>query len=258
VGDIYKATRRSDGREVDFPVEWEEPGDEKLTWRWASDHFPLPATPLAYDLIKDMVGMTRSYARYGSRVRIRYTHHNGYGFGPLTFLPPEGESAAFEPNVAAEAPHVTKLWDETWWPLIESESREVRDADYSGQNLAELVETLKACHARYDDYYELMMRASRLVRPPRNALVAFLTSRFPEDAEDLATALLSGTSNISLEASGALWEVAQALRGRPELIAALSAPTEASAKPEGVEFWQRLEAWLDRYGHRNSTFEEIM
>ncbi len=255
--DIYKATRRSDGRQVDFPVTWEEPGDEKLLWRWASDHFPLPATPLAYDLVKDMVGMTRSYAHFGSRVRIRYTHHNGYGFGPLTLLPPEGESPEFEPNVSAQAPHVTKLWDETWWPRIERESREVRDADYNTLSLPQLVETLKECHARYDEHYELMMRASRLVRPPRNALVAFLSAHFDEGAEALVTALLSGTPNISLEASGALWEVAQSLRGQPDLIAALSSANEGAGVVELDEFWHRFSGWLDRYGHRNSTFEEI-
>ncbi|MGE0057755.1 MAG: PEP-utilizing enzyme [Dehalococcoidia bacterium] len=255
--DIYKATRRSDGRDVDFPVTWEEPGDEKLLWRWASDHFPLPATPLAYDLVKDMVGMTRSYAHFGSRVRIRYTHHNGYGFGPLTLLPTEGESPDFEPAVSAQAPNVTKLWDETWWPQIERESRAVRGADYSSLSLPQLVETLKECHARYDDHYEYMMRASRLVRPPRTALVAFLSAHFEDDAEALATALLSGTSNISLEASGGLWEVAQTLRGRPELLSALSTSNEGAATPQLDEFWQRFNAWLDRYGHRNSTFEEI-
>jgi pyruvate,water dikinase len=258
LADIYRAIRRSDGCEVDFPVEWEEPGDEKLVWRWASDHFPLPATPLAYDLVKDMVGMTRSYAHFGSRVRIRYTHHNGYGFGPLTFLPPEGEAPEFEANVSAQAPQVTKLWDETWRPLIESESREVRDADYSALSLPQLLETLQRCHARYDDHYELMMRASRLVRPPRTALLAFLEAHFEEDAEALATSLLTGTSNISLEASGALWEVAQLLRGRPRLVAALDSPGGPAAAEGGVEFQERFQSWLDRYGQRNSTFEEIM
>lgn len=255
--EIYHATRRSDGQPVEFPVEWEDPEDAKLAWPWASDHFPLPATPLAGDLVRDMVGMTRSYAHYGGRTRIKYIHHHGYGFGPHAFLPPDGETREFEENVAAQAPFVTPLWTETWWPLIEREARQVREADYSNLSLPQLVDTLIECRARYDDHYELMMRASRLVRPPRTALQQFLNHHFPENSEELTNGLLSGTPNISLQASGELWEIGQMLQGRDDLVAALEDRETLLRLPGGAAVWKAFSAWLDQHGHRNSTFEEV-
>lgn len=255
--DTYTAYKRSDGSAVPFPVEWVDPDDAKLVWRWASDHYPLATTPLAVDLNKDAIGMTKSYAHFGGYTRIKYIHHQGYGFGPMTFLPESGDHPDFALNVAAAAPRVTELWTNTWWPLIERESRQLREADSSGLSLPQLFEGLQIAAERYEDHYELMMRASRMVRPPRTDLLAFLERHYEEDAEGLATLLLSGTSNISLEASGALWELAQQLRGRNDLLEALSTPDLLPTLPGGADFWHDFYAWLDKYGQRNSTFEEV-
>ena len=75
VRDGYYAKTLAD----EFPVEWSDPEDAKLTWQLETSHFHRPFPPLAVDYILSGVyyGMYKFAAESGSPLKIRGLAFNG-------------------------------------------------------------------------------------------------------------------------------------------------------------------------------------
>ena len=71
----------------DFPVEWNDPADAAVTWRFGGDHTPDPMTPLSIDYAEAVIS-ANAHAR-GTRTeetrRSLYVH--GYLYGPFSQNP---------------------------------------------------------------------------------------------------------------------------------------------------------------------------
>jgi pyruvate,water dikinase len=289
--DVYVGHRRDTGEPVDFPVEWRNEEQAKQLWRWDAEHGPLPLTPLAGDVLHRAPGMDSATISLGGEARggggnmlIHGFRYGGGGRGgggapgagggapagrgggaPAAGGPPAGGGSTqrFNETVSRLAPQVVDLWENTWRPIIENESRAVEEADYSALSLSELTHQLEKLieqHALHADY---MFRASTLTGYLRRNFVEFLREKDIDEAEALATELLQGVPTPSFQSAVALWDVVGQARANPGLATALRAAAESgdtdaiAAAPGGPEFLSAFYDWLYNYGRRNGGFGEL-
>ena len=99
----------------EFPVAFERPGDEALTWELDDMHWPFAVTPLGAEYIRTLgAGMNERYELFGFPQRWRNAVWNGYPYFSLEF---DGTPEAFE-TVSARW---RQLWQDrldgtgSWW-----------------------------------------------------------------------------------------------------------------------------------------------
>jgi rifampicin phosphotransferase len=108
----------------EFPIEWSDPEDAKLTWQLEISHFHRPLPPLASDYILNSpyYGMQKFGAEIGSPLKIRALVSNGRIYESAE---PMVEPAALPARLTAMtarrraiARHVRQDWDERYVPEL--------------------------------------------------------------------------------------------------------------------------------------------
>jgi pyruvate,water dikinase len=105
-----------------------------------------------------------------------------------------------------------------------------------------------------------------VMQPLGNAASAFIAAcktEFGAEGELIATDLLGGFPNRSLDSANGLWYLAQTAKALPDVEALLRANSPSQflerldAVKGGAKFRARLDAYLDEFGHRNESFSEL-
>jgi pyruvate,water dikinase len=263
--ETYTGHLRDSGKPVDFPVAWTDAEYRNRTWRWDAEHSPFPLTPLSQQFRPGTGGFVLAISALGGVVppSIPAPAAQGYRYAEAGGSSPSAQPPAFYETLAEMAPRVTELWDRGWRLHIESRARETASFDYDSLALPELAARFKAMTDDINENMVLMFEASYLVNYSRNKLAEFCSAHAKDDAEALVRDLLQGFPSASVESGAALWDVAQLLNGKPQLLNQLrnrpdqTGLADLASLDGGPAFIERFNEWLDRYGRRNGTFGEI-
>lgn len=251
---------------TDFPVTWEDPEDEKYGWFWDQMHCPVPATPLSTEFWWDiMTGFNSAgYLTGGVVANVRMSV-NGFAYGhpaPQPGDPPVREAVRLR-DVATRDHRLLELWRDQYQPEVQLITRATRSLASSGLSLEELVEAFDQVHAGRKRHGELHMLAMGLTTPAASRFIDLCKQEFGPEGELIATDLMGGFYNKSVESANGLWDLAQAAKAAPavEQLIRTSPPVDVLKQLRdvtgGPEFRERLQAYLKDYGLRTESFSEL-
>ena len=247
-----------------FPVHWPDPAMAERSWTWDQMHNPHPLTPLTHTLESPCFceGSTRGFQAVGMPVRFYAIALNGYNYGHMEFLEPADEFPPpwwprVEQEFLARLPGLTQTWENDYLPQVQAFNSELRDFDYAGASLDDLLAFLEQARQKRIHMWDLHMQA---VIPVMGA-----ASRFAETCEQLLGAaakseaylMLQGFENKTVESGKAMWALS---RRAPPSAAKLLAETPvaeiASAlRASEPSYWAEVERYLEQYGWRSDAFE---
>ena len=256
-----------------FPVDWDDPADAELTWRFDSTHFPDVLTPLGYDLYIEPFweGFGLEDARKAGTNWLRSRHVNGYVFLSWSQAPPpsadpqlprEERLAKLEARLGALAGAGAR-WHDELLPEIQALAEPYRTVDFDALNdaaLAAEIERLRAVRFRQGDLHTLSLRPWMQAM---NLLVDTYKELTGGDGVQAAR-LVQGYGNKSVEAGHALWRLGRLAASIPPVRERLlradaqharQVLAEIEADSQGQPFVRALRAFLDEYGWRNDLFE---
>lgn len=253
-----------------FPIAWEEPGDEHAFWTLDRMHFPRPITPLADSFLRRFfhVGYNRTVEHFNLPIRMAARRFNTYHYEairPLPLAPEEAQQAGAEAQrrVTEAMGRQMATWRGEQLPAILGHLAALRAFDLAGADAAAFLAHLDDCVARWDALSELHFT---VVFPPMPAM-----SLFQEAYRDLlggddefdAFRLLQGFENETTRANRALWRLAQSAKAAPEVLRAIetvpgdrlrAALADSAA---GRAFLPELEAFLHEFGRRGTDFFDL-
>ena len=234
------------------------PADRARFWFWDPSHFPHPVTPAAetFDLPAMEAGFTAAATELRRPLAGQYVRVlRGFVYFGIDL--PES-SAALAERETRYRETVTRLVDDAlarWTELYAPEARRLTERLLElaapGRDDAALADALdEAVHLRTRQW-----RVHDLALVPAMEAVARFTTRYAERlGGPLAVqALLQGFPNHQTEAAEALDALAEEIRARQALAAALvsAAPARGGAVGDDEAWLQaRLENYLGRYGRR--------
>ena len=110
----------------EFPVEWSDPEDAKLTWRRDDAHHTGVRTPLAIEYTRQGAGygVRKRDEALGPPVLVRFEAFNGRMFNSSKSLRPPEEMERYQREAFARrrrlARHIRKDWDERYLPELDA------------------------------------------------------------------------------------------------------------------------------------------
>ncbi|HJN91898.1 MAG TPA: hypothetical protein QGF05_04110, partial [Dehalococcoidia bacterium] len=255
----------------DFPVTWNQPGDEQRFWAWDAMHQPYPITPLNATLTQPgfSEGAARAIAKLSMPIdELRYSVQNGYSYtSPRpVLLPPEEMEARF-----AEMQRLTmelgatvlQDWRETFEPQVLTWCDEILDHDYDALSTEELARYVTTFYNTTVDLFDIHMRINI---PPMNAVFGFeefLGEILDPEAVIKSRLLQQGFDNKSVQYGGAIWDLTRWVREDETLTARVKTaqPVEGvvslDGHPRSAEFNERWQGFVQTYGWRSDAFFEI-
>jgi pyruvate,water dikinase len=254
----------------DFPIAWEQPGDEQIFWHLDRMHFPTQIVPLADSFIRTCfeIGFNRGTAVYGAPVRGAARRFNTYHYefmGPPMLPPQELEAmgAQAQERVGAVLARLAEKWQEEWLPAVKRELAAFEAFDLGGADqeafLAHLTETM-ARHGRlwslhFEIAVPMLLSMSMFHEVHRDLLGG-------DDAFDVFR-LLQGYENETLRANRALWRLSRSVVASPALrriveeTPAREVMQALEGADEGRAFLAELGAYLAKFGKRGSDFLDL-
>lgn len=244
----------------DFPVTWDDPEDEKLTWGHDPMHNPDPRTMLEIDYARTNSGFNRAFAEYGMPVRSQGRYFNQYAYGAMIpAVPPEqmeAQGKIAEKNIGAAMARLDELWENEWLPEIKQLLAAWDAFDLPGADipalLAHLDETIENDSRMWHLHFLIVLPAHL----PISLFQEMHDDLFEDGSAFGAFTLLAGLGNKTVETGHQLWSlsrqaldipaVKQILREQPtdKVLATLEATPEAGA------FVTAIHEYLAEYGQR--------
>jgi phosphohistidine swiveling domain-containing protein len=244
-----------------FPVSWERPEDEHLFWARDRMHRTGQITPLEAS-IQELVlnGLNVANDSYGIPSVLRCHTINTYSFETNDALPPSEEQAAIiQERMSAVMGQLQVLWEEEWFPAIQSHLAFWEQFDLAAASMPALIDHLDATAQHYEQLWELHFR----IVPPAYLAISFFDDLYQDlfgsESPFGAYALLEGFPNKTVEIGQALWHLSRQALADPAVAAILTMDdghraTHLQGFEEGRRFLTALDAFLQEYGHRNEIW----
>ena len=254
----------------DFPVEWPEPGDERLTWVRDVAHYPYPLTPLSVGLTRRVFahGDFRQSMAWGgglpTAAHVRTIYPQGFVYR-LRAQPAEQDLAlqGYGQSVEKMAPGILNMWKRELEPEMRAACEEIRSGDYVSMSVPQLASRLGDCMDRAADAYGLTFRAAAPMFACTRPLLDICREEFGSEGETIAAGLTQGFANESSASDVGLWRLAAQAATLPR-VARLFAERTADELPptlpavEGGPRWLRsFDRYIDRFGWRPDTWDEL-
>lgn len=255
----------------EFPITWDDPADEQLTWFQDVMHNPLPITPLNATLFQPgfAEGASRAMRELFLPVNgIRTSVQNGYVY--LGRIPVAGTPEELEARVAKMqqvtlelASTVLRDWRETFEPQVLERCERILSHDYAASSTADLAKLILSMKDELIRVWEIHMRVNI---PPMGAVFALeemLGQVLGEEVVPQARQLLQGFDNKSIETGRNIWELSRWIRSAPgfkDIVMASrvrGGAIEMDEHEQREEFHRRWQAFLKVYGWRSDRFFEI-
>ena len=252
----------------DFPVTWERPEDELLSWQQDRMHFPEPSTPLMEAFLRSFNdGFER--ASKASDVPIRLTNRrlNTYIYSAMLFtVPPEemeakGQRAA--QKVGANMARLQEWWDTELLPEIKQHLAWWEAFDREEATTPELLTHLEETLAKLTRLWEIhFLIAFPFLAGPSMFADVYQDLFQPEGALD-PYRLLQGFGNKTVDGGHALWALSRKALASPQVRQVLEendpagVPAALKASDEGRAFLKELDDYLEEYGQRSDVFAEL-
>ena len=256
------------GVSPDFPVEFEQPGDEQLTWEWDDMHMPFAMTPLGVSWSRTIAqgfGAWREHLGVDFPPRTRIAVWNGYTY--FAYDPgSEGEERKrIEDEITevmrGQIPVTEAYWREEARPELDGIYRQMREAPIEmgtrGEAAAAWSRAWEGADRAWRIHFITIVGAYQVLDD-----LADLYDKVVEGAgpgESLR--LIQGGRHELYDTEVGVERVAAAAAERPPVADALRAGTRApealAELPGGAEFVAELEAFLDRHGHLGQSVDDL-
>ena len=249
-----------------FPVEWPEAEMADYGWRWDQMHCPVPLTPLAQDfgeILGD--GFSRAMDMSGAPARGTRMYANGYFY--MRMVPfaddPAVRGAIRKRDLEERLDRILDIFEREYRPEVEALTRSLVMFDSPALTLPEIM-------ARWDQVEVARLRLGvlhMLIMAPisvaGNRFIDFCLHEFGPGGERLASELMAGLPNKSLESAVGLWNLSRVAldhAGVAELLRQVK-PAEflrrVESVPGGAEFIDLFARYLREYGLRAESFTEL-
>lgn len=250
---------------IDFPVQWDDPAEEKLCWFQFDTNFPNPITPLDFTLLLQAIeiGSGRADAFYGSPDSSLFKRINTYVYfavnAPADSPEVRTQRAGYVKAVEAATKELELQWSRNWLPEIREHIAYWDEYDLDGASLEALSDHLFESERRLQRVWEIHFL---LFAPMILALHLFEEIHedlWPEDSLLKAHQCLLGYENKTVEGNRRLEALSHQARSDRAISQALMAdhPEEVlkqlDAFPEGWRFRVELEDYLNEYGRRSDS-----
>lgn len=249
-----------------FPVVWERPGDESLTWMRERMHFPQQLSPLTGSIMTKVVwegGLNPWVAAFelpASGVRAQMVNTYFYWAREPLIAPPDElavRAKRSEDKLEAVLARFGALWEEEWLPEIKQHLSFWERFDLSGATPPALSGHLEDSIRRLQRIMEIHFRIA-LPAPLASSL-------FEELYRDLFSAddafdpyrLQQGFDNKSLEIDRALWQLSRSATADMAVAATFETCDAARVLPAleaqraGNAFLAEIHTFLAKYGMRS-------
>jgi phosphohistidine swiveling domain-containing protein len=245
----------------DFPIQWHRPEDAERRWVWDAMHCPRPLTPLSIDFVSALLkaGFDASGALEEKWRPPLFMN----GFLYSVFDPPSNQDQGprqqeREARVAAEAPHLGRLWGRRWLPQIRRRVSFITGTGTAAMSTAELTAHVEKCIGKAASAFGITLYAAEAMFHGVEQLYQFCEAELGADGVALAGASIQGYANASPGADQALSELA-ALARRLNLSRIPSDAAELAGAEVGAdrEFATAFEKVMDRYGWRAPGWFEL-
>jgi len=255
---------------ADFPLAWEQPGDERFFWLQDRLHQPDPVTPLTATIVAPgfSVGSSRAVAKLSMPiVGLRNSVLNGYVYlCPVPFMGTPAEmDARFQKmqRLTMElGATVLQDWRETFEPRVIAHCDAVLHYEYDARPLQEVAAYVAGFLDVVTDLWDIHMRVNI---PAMNSVFGFeefLTAVAGRELAERSRLLQQGFDNKSIEMGRAMWDLSRWVREDPSFQSALNSAkangaVQLPAHARSAEFQERWQAFLDVYGWRSDRFMEL-
>ncbi|HET7036318.1 MAG TPA: hypothetical protein VFI42_11615, partial [Thermomicrobiaceae bacterium] len=248
---------------ADFPIAWEQPGDENLFFTMDRMHWPSVITSLDDSVIKILIhtGWWRAAEAFAMPMRLHARRINGYHYGAMVPLPlPPPELAALAERSAERlqtaAGSLGRDWHESYLPEIKRLIAETAGADFRARRLPELARDLDDAIARAGRETEIHFRIAFPMIVAQSLFDEFYRDIFAEPDALNALRLLQGLDNLTVRLGRDLWQLSRDARRSPEVLQVIQQAEPGAVagmlqqSEAGRRFMRQLHGWLEIYGHR--------
>jgi len=236
---------------TEFPVNWDNPADGDLSWRFDAMHTPDATTPLSFDL-----GLEPFFRGFGM---LRPCQQNYYVYVHQPAVPPSlGGPVPVEAIYAGG-----RRWREEIIPEVRGFDDHYRLTDFDSMSAEELV-------AELNHLVEARVRCGQLhtmaILPWLMGMTNLIgTVHELTGGDDLAAVrLVQGYGNKSVEAGKGLWKLSRLAASIPGVSESLLSLRDTPAQeqlaalaevPAAQAFLDEFRNFLDEFGWRSGLFE---
>lgn len=278
----------------DFPVKWEEPGDEDRLWTLAPTRYPEPMTPLEFEVLYGTYVHGFNYAaqRYSLPIRFDARCVNGYFYQTFT---PTGGTGDLSESVAKlvnridcvgpctigytqNAPEVTlaehypdlheavyqlrDYWDTELSPEIEKHLSDWEDFDLLAADTPQLLNHLEEIHKGIKRLGEIRFLANFALSLALYLFEDLYRELFGNEATLEAHRLWQGLDSKKQEMNRELWQLSRAalipeVRKVLEESPAADVASRLEQTTEGEAFLVKFDEFLEKYGQQRNGYPTI-
>jgi pyruvate,water dikinase len=238
-----------------FPVRWEEPTDELLTWTLEPTHWPGPVGRLDGELSMWLVdAVSAALRRYGEPIALRARRMNTYVYLAMAPAsePPDPDGSA---RLRDAIDRLGELWEREWLPEIQEHLAAWEATEPSALDGSALAVHLDGTLDRLRRLWQIHFTAWF---PFVGAMSAFVDEHreLLGDGGPLGPyRMLGGLQSKTLETAHALWRLGRLAASDADVRDALAAGDEEGAlaalrsSAAAAPFVAELDAFLARWGH---------
>ncbi len=253
---------------ADFPIDWPDPGMAMAPWTQDRMHLPEPVTPMsAWWAQHFAAGFSAGLAENSVPLGVQTARLNTYFYMAIApNVPPEqmpAMEATAENHLKAGMVSFWQRWENEWLPEIKQSWAEWSAFDLRAADNDQLIERVDRAIRLYERLWTIHFV---LLMPAFVGLSGFqdlYADLFPGRGALDAFRLMRGMDNMSLETGRKLWELSRVAKADPQVREVLETspssevPPRLEAFPSGRDFMARLRDFLNFYGKRSDTVQEL-
>jgi rifampicin phosphotransferase len=244
---VYKC---EDG--ADFPVDWENEHDARVTWFSEREHLSKPILPFEADTVPRLLvpSTARAFQSEGLELPAMLDFQFKIANGWTYITVPERVQEKMGPYWATVGPFNDRnggplgVWERVCVPRVKALAAELASA---GENSSP--ERLSIAQLETWGFTMVAMVATFL---PTFELMGLLGQEFGPDGERLVGTLTAGYRNATVDADEDLWQLAQRAKRSDAVSRTLRSgpPFDRDALRGDSAFWHAFSGYLSAYGER--------
>jgi rifampicin phosphotransferase len=250
-----------------FPLQWEQSGDDALFWQQDRMHFPDPLKPLVESLFVGHLyehGFNYAGDHLNFPIRFKPGTQNGYLYQtvlPKGASPEEMEALghAAQDTLMAGMPTLRERFENEFLPRVREHITALQALDLDGASPAQLKDAVDEAVRRSVELWEIHFLVALPSMPPISIFEEMFADLFGADSKLGAHTLLQGQRTTITETGLALWRLSRQALQSPEVRRVLEEEASADVvtcleeSEEGRSFLADFRAYLETYGRRSSS-----
>ena len=250
----------------DFPVSWENPQEQQLTWQRNPVHFPEPITPMTFTVALH-AGIDQPMEQYEMPIRFLARRINSYYY--LAVLPvvaleemaAQGERS--QRHLETAMGRLGAMWSQEAVPELQSHLDDWKAYDLEKADSSDLLDHFDATIARMKRMYEVHHKFTFPWLVAQSMFEDLFRESFPDSDPLDAYKMLGGFPNKTVETEQVLWDLSKkilasgTLRELFEKTVADEVMEKLGTTDEGRSFLGEFREYLEKYGQGICDFYEL-